>query len=135
MSRRDLLDAAALLAAAILTAILLFVFAARACPAPTDDAPCPSAALNRIVVVGLSAVTAAFVVAPFAFTGEFAARRRIVYRGAWARAGRRALLAGLVVAALAALRLGGALSAPLALFVLLAPVIFDFYLTRRELNP
>ena len=133
MKGRDLAAAAALLVAALATMLLLVAFASRACPAPSAELDCPAAALNRTVVVGLSAVVAGLVVAPFAFIGEFAARRRIVYRGSWRRAGRRAALAGLVVVALAGLRLGGALNAPLALFVLLAPIVADAYLTRQEL--
>ena len=134
MSRRDLADAVALLAAGVLTIVLLVVFAARACPAASEVEPCPEAALNRTIVVGLASVAAALVVAPFAFVAEFAARRRIVYRGAWVRAGRRALLVAAVVAALAGLRLGGALSAPLALFLLVVPIVVDGYLTRSELH-
>ncbi len=134
MKRRDLLDAVALLAAAVLTMVLVVVFASRACPAATGELPCPAAAFNRAVVVALASSATALLVAPFAFVAEFAARRRIVYRGAWRRAGRRALLAGIVVAAFAGLRLGGALSAPLALFLLFAPMVLEVYLTRREFS-
>ena len=133
MKRRDLAAAAALLVAALASMLLLVAFASRACPASIAELDCPAAAFNRTVVVGLAAAAAGLVVAPFAFIGEFAAHRRIVYRGSWRRAARRAALAGLVVAALAGLRLGGALNAPLALFVLLAPIVADAYLTRREM--
>ena len=133
MNRRDLIDAGALLAAAVLTGLLLVVFAERSCPVSTPTLPCPDAPLHRAVVVILAAAAAGLLVAPFAFVAEFAARRRIVFRGAWGRAARRAFLAAIVVAALAGLRLGGALNAPLALFVLLAPIVFDVYITRREL--
>lgn len=134
MNRRDLTDAASLLGAAVLTVVLLVVFAARSCPTATPELPCSGASLHRVVVVVLASAATGLLVAPFAFVAEFAARRRIVYRGAWGRAARRAFLAAFVVAALAGLRLGGALSAPLALFVLVAPVVFDVYITRRELT-
>lgn len=133
MNRRDLVDATALLGAAVLTVVLLIVFAARSCPAATPELACPDAPLHRAVVVVLAAAATGLLVAPFAFVAEFAARRRIVYRGAWGRAARRAVLAAFAVAALAGLRLGGALNAPLALFVLVAPILFDVYITRREL--
>lgn len=119
----------------MLSVVLLVVFASRSCPTPMPELPCSSASLHRMVVVVLASTATGLLVAPFAFVAEFAARRRIVYRGAWGRAARRAFLAAFVVAALAGLRLGGALSAPLALFVLVGPVVFDVYITRRELTP
>ena len=134
MTRRDRVDACALLVAGSLTVVLVLVFASRSCPGPTDHDPCPSATLNRIVVVLLAAAGAVLLVAPFAFVAEFAARRRIVYHGAWGRATRRAVIVGGILAALAALRLGGALSAPLALFVLTAPIALEVYVTRKEVS-
>lgn len=134
MTRRDLVDAAALLVAATLSFLLLVVFAGRSCPATTAAAACPNALLNRVVVISLAAIGTGLLIAPFAFVAEFAVRRRIVFRGAWGRAARRSALAAFVVVALAGLRLGGALNAPLALFVLLAPVVLEVYLTRRELR-
>ena len=134
MKRRDRVDVVALLAAALLTFVLLLVFAGRACPTATEQLSCPSAAVHRAIVVVLASGVVGLVVAPFAFIGEFAARRRIVYRGAWARAARRGVLAGLLVAALAGLRLCGALTPVLALFLLAAPIILDAYLTRSELR-
>ncbi len=70
---------------------------------------------------------------PFAFLGEVMARRRIVYRGAWVRAVRRGVLVGLVVAALAGLRLGGSLSVPIAIFVIILAGVVEWYLARRDL--
>ena len=130
MSRSNRLDVAGLLIAAILTIVLLLVFASRSCPARTELDPCPSAGWNRAVVVALASGAAALLVAPFAFLAEFALRRRIVYRGAWARAARRGLLAAFVVASLAGLRLGGALSPPVVAFLLVAPVVLEGYLTK-----
>ena len=60
------------------------------------------------------------------------ARRRIVYRGAWSRAARRGVLAALIVAALAGLRLGGALSVPVALFVLLLAGVLEWFFVRND---
>ena len=123
---------AALLVAGLLTAILLVVFAARSCPGPSGDDVCSAAAFNRVAVVLLTSVSVALLVTPFAFLGEYAARRRIVYRGAWSRAGRRGLLAAGVIAVLAGLRLGGALSAPLAAAIVLIPIAAEAYMTRTE---
>jgi hypothetical protein len=71
-------------------------------------------------------------VAPFAFMGEVLARRRIVYRGAWGRAARRGILAALLVATLAGLRLGGALNVPTALFVLILAGVIEWFFARND---
>ena len=125
---------ALLLAGATLLAVGLVVFATRACPGPTDAAPCPSAAVNRGIVVALAAAGAGLLVTPFAFLAEYAMRRRIVYRGAWARAARRGAVVAIVVAALAGLRLGGVLSAPLAAAVVFGPIALEVYVSRTELR-
>ena len=70
--------------------------------------------------------------APFAFLGEVLARRRIVYRGAWGRAARRGTLVGLVVAALAGLRLGGALNVPIGMFTIILAAVVEWLLARRD---
>ncbi len=124
---------AAVLLAGILAAVVLVAVAARACPAETAAQPCPDAAQNRATIVVLASGTAALVITPFAFLGEVLARRRIVYRGAWARAARRGILVGLVVAALAGLRLGGALSVPIAIFVIILAAVAEWFLGRRDL--
>ncbi|MGH2457163.1 MAG: hypothetical protein ACRDHD_13010, partial [Candidatus Limnocylindria bacterium] len=93
--------------------------------------PCPGAGTNRAVVVALAAAAAGLLVAPFAFLGEFAARRRIVYRGAWGRAARRGLLVAAIVGALGGLRLGGALSVPGTLFVLVLAATVEWFAVRR----
>ncbi len=109
----------------------LFVFANLACPAELPSHPCPAAGPNRLIVIGLAATTAALVVVPIAFLAEFAIRRRIVYRGAWGRAARRGLLVGAAVIALAGLRLGGALTVPVAIFVLLLAGAAEWFAVRR----
>jgi len=122
----------ALVLLAVLAGVGLVAFAGRACPVETPSQPCPAAAANRVVVVGLSAVTIALAVTPFAFLGEVVGRRRIVYRGAWLRAARRGVLVGLVVAALAGLRLGGALNVPIAIFVVIVAAVLEWLAARRE---
>ncbi len=125
---------ALLLAAATGAALALILFASRACPGPADMDACASAAANRATVVALASLGVALFVTPFAFLGEYAARRRIVYRGSWSRAARRGAVMGIVVAVLAGLRLGGALTAPLAAAVVLAPIALETYVTRTELR-
>jgi hypothetical protein len=58
-------------------------------------------------------------------------RRRIVYRGAWARAARRGALVGVVIGVLAGLRLGGALTVPAAMFVALLAGAGEWFAVRR----
>ena len=132
MSGRHRLIAAALILLGILSVILLVAVAGRACPGETPAQPCPDAGRNRVVVVVLASSSVALLVAPFAFLGELVARRRIVYRGAWLRAARRGILAGLVVAVLAGLRLGGALSVPIGIFVVILAAVVEWFFARRE---
>ena len=61
----------------------------------------------------------------------FVVRGRILYRGAWGRAIRRGLLAGGAVAALGGLRLGGALTVPVAIFVVLLAGAVEWLSIRR----
>lgn len=132
MSGRNRIVVAALILLAILGAIVLVAFAGNACPVETDAQPCPDATRNVVIVIGLAAGTAVLVVTPFAFLGEVVARRRIVYRGAWGRAARRGVLVGLVLATLAGLRLGGALSVPVAIFVIILAAVLEWFLARRD---
>jgi len=113
-------------------AVVLLAFAGQACPVETPAQPCPAATRNVVTVVVLASLTAAALVTPFAFLAEVVARRRIVYRGAWWRAGRRGALVGLVVATLAGLRLGGALSVPIAIFVVIIAVALEWLLSQRD---
>jgi len=129
---RHRLAVAALFLSGILVLVLLVAVAGRVCPVETDAVPCPDAARNRAVVVTLASAGTALLVAPFAFLGEVMARRRIVYRGAWSRAARRGILTGLVIAALAGLRLGGVLSVPIAIFVILLAGVIEWFLARRD---
>jgi hypothetical protein len=130
VSGRHRLGAAALILLGTLAVIVLVSFAGRACPVETDAQPCPDAARNRVVVLGLASSAAALLVTPFAFLAEVVARRRIVYRGSWLRAARRGILVGLVVAALGGLRLGGALSVPIVIFVVILAGVAEWLAVR-----
>src|SRR4029079_6914845 len=103
---------AGLVLAGLLGALGLLLFAGTTCPAELPGQPCPAAGTNRLVIIALAAATSGLLAAPFAFLAEFVMRRRIVYRGAWRRAVRRAAIVAAVVVVLAGLRLGGALSLP-----------------------
>ena len=59
-------------------------------------------------------------------------RRRIAYRGAWTRAIRRAALSGLVVALLVVVRSQGALTIPLAAFLVVVPLLVELTLSTRR---
>jgi hypothetical protein len=58
-------------------------------------------------------------------------RRRIVYLCAWSRAARRGALVAAIVGCLAALRLGGALSVPVGLFIATLAAIAEWFAIRR----
>lgn len=131
MSGRHRVAAAILILLGILAVVVTLAVASRLCPAEAVNQPCPGAATNRAVVVTLASAGVALLVTPFAFLGEVVARRRIVYRGAWGRAGRRGLLVGLVIATLAGLRLGGALSVPVAIFVITLAAVVEWFFVRR----
>lgn len=131
MSRRTRLAIAALALLAVLVAGILFLFASVACPTDTPAQPCPGAGTNRVLVIGLAALAVGLLVVPFALIAEFAMRGRILYRGAWGRAIRRGLLAGGVVAVLGGLRLGGALTVPVSIFVVLLAGTIEWLAIRR----
>jgi hypothetical protein len=124
-----------LVLAGLLCGLGLVLFAGTACPAELPGQPCAAAGTNRVVVIGLAAATLALLVAPFAFLAEFALRRRIVYRGAWRRAARRALLVAIAVVVLAGLRLGGALTVPAALLVVMLAAALEWFASRRFDRP
>lgn len=133
MNGRHRATVGVLLLSGTLAALLLIVFASANCPVETELQPCPQAPRNLVIAVGLAAAAAGLLVTPFAFLGEVLARRRIVYRGAWGRAARRGTLVGLVVAALAGLRLGGALSVPIALFTVILAAVVEWFLAQRDI--
>lgn len=126
---------AGLVLLAVLAGLILVVFAANTCPTESASNPCSDAGLHRIVVIALAALTLTLLVTPFAFLAEYLARRRIAYRGAWARAARRGLLCGAIVAALAGLRIGSALTVPVAIFLVLLAVLVEWFVARRLDTP
>jgi len=132
MSGRHRTIVAALFLLGILALVLLVAFAGSACPVETEQQPCPDVTRNLVVGIGLAAAAMGLLVTPFAFLGEFVARRRIVYRGAWVRAARRGLLVALVVAILAGLRLAGALNVPTAIFVLILAGVAEWFAARLD---
>ena len=132
MSGRHRVTVLALILAAVLAIMLLVVFAANACPVETPSQPCPGAPRNIVLVIGLAATAGVLTVTPFAFLGEVLARNRIVYRGAWSRAVRRGVLTGLVIAALAGLRLAGVLSVPIAIFIVILAAAAEWLAARRD---
>lgn len=131
MSDRTRLVVAGLALLAVLAGVMLLIFAGNACPTDAPARPCPAATINRLVVVILAATAIGLLVTPFAFLAEFAARRRIVYRGAWGRAVRRGLLVAALVAVLAGLRLGEALSLPGTLFLVTLAAMVEWFAVRR----
>jgi len=131
MTARSRVTIAALVLLAVLAAVVLLAFAGNSCALDVPGHPCPNAGLNRAVVVGLAALTSGLAVAPFALLAEFAVRRRIIYRGAWGRAARRGVLVAASIAAIAGLRLGGALSVPAALFVISLAAALEWVALRR----
>jgi len=87
--------------------------------------------MNRTIVIGLAGLAVALTITPFAFLAEFVVRRRIAYRGGWRRAIRRGVLCGAIVGALAGLRVGGALTVPVAIFVVLLAALVEWFAARR----
>ena len=132
MSGRHRLLAGGLILAGAAVVATLVGFASISCPVDTPAQPCPEAARNLTTAVLLASAAVALLVTAFAFLAELLARRRIVYRGAWRRATRRGVLAGVVVAALAALRLGGTLSVPIAMFVLVVAGAVEWIMIQRD---
>ena len=131
MTGRTRTAVAALVLLAVLGGVVLVAFAGNACAGDLPGRPCPEAGANRAAVVTLAAATAGLAVIPFALLAEFAVRRRILYRGAWGRATRRGVLVALAIAAIAGLRLGGALSIPVALFVMSLAAAVEWFALRR----
>jgi hypothetical protein len=89
---------------------------------------------STVVVAGavLLGTAVALTIAPVLWIARFVRTRRIAYRGDWIRAGRRAALCGLVVALLVILRAQGALSVPMAVFVIAMPVLVELTLSVRR---
>jgi hypothetical protein len=91
----------------------------------TDSSAVVAGALLLGAAVGLT-------LAPVLWIARFATTKRIAFRGDWLRASRRAALTGLVVFLLVILRSEGALTLPMALFVIGMPVLVEMTLTIRR---
>lgn len=131
MSRQDRITVAALGLAAVAAVIGVAVLASQLCPAPTPTDPCPDADRNRLVVVGLATVAVFCGMTSAAFVGDYLVHDRIAYRGAWARAARRGLLTGLVLASVAGLRFADALNLFSAAVVVGVAAAAEWVATRR----
>jgi hypothetical protein len=131
VSREDRIAVAALALAGVAAVIAVVILASQLCPAPTLTDPCPDADRNRLIVVGLAAAAVFCGMTSAAFVGDYLVHDRIAYRGAWARAARRGLLAGLVLAAVAGLRLVDALNLFSAGVVVAVAAAVEWVATRR----
>ncbi len=89
---------------------------------------------SSVVVAGalLLGIAIALTVAPLLWIAGFARTRHIAFRGDWIKAARRACLCGLVVTLLVILRAQGALSAPMALFVIGMPILVEITMSARR---
>jgi prenyltransferase beta subunit len=131
VTTRDRVLVAVLLLGALLAAVAVVATASQLCPGPTPNDPCPDADRNRILVLALAATAVFGLMAGLAFVADYATHQRIVYRGAWGRATRRGILAGLVLAAVAGLRLVDALNVFSALVVIVVAGAAEWLATRR----
>lgn len=131
MTTRDRVLVAVLLLGGLLAAVAVVAAASQLCPGPTPNDPCPDADRNRILVLALAATAVFGLMAGLAFVADYATHQRIVYRGAWGRAARRGILAGLVLAAVAGLRLVDALNVFSALVVIVVAGAAEWLATRR----
>jgi len=88
---------------------------------------------STVVVAGalLMGTAVALTLVPVLWIATFV-RRRIAYRGDWMRAARRAALCGLVVTLLVILRSQGALSVPMAIFIVAMPILVEATLSARR---
>ncbi len=89
---------------------------------------------SSVIVLGavLLGAAVAVTVAPVLWIFGFIRTRRIAFRGDWIRAARRAALVGLVVTLLVILRAQGALTTPMAVFVIAMPILVEITLTVRR---
>jgi hypothetical protein len=131
VTTRDRVLVAGFLLSGLVAAIAVGVLASQLCPGPTVNDPCLDANRNQILVVALAATAVFGMMTGLAFVADYAIHQRIVYRGAWGRAARRGILAGLVLAAVAGLRLVDALSVFSALVVIVVAGAAEWLATRR----
>lgn len=82
-----------------------------------------------LIGAGLMGIAVGLTTVPLFWLGVFARHRRIAYRGDWYRATRRGTWVGLVVALLVALRVQGAFSLPIAVFVVVLVLFIELTLS------
>ncbi|MCU0482761.1 MAG: hypothetical protein MUC54_00550 [Chloroflexi bacterium] len=82
-----------------------------------------------LVGAGLMGLAVGLTTVPLFWLAVFARHRRIAYRGDWTRAARRGLWVGLLVAFLVALRVQGAFSLPIAVFVIVLVAFLELTLS------
>ena len=133
MNRRDRRLIAILFVGGVVVALGVVFLATQLCPGPTPTDPCPDADRHRLIVIGLAGLVVFLLMTPFAFLIDFAAHRRIAYRGAWARAARRGALVGLALVAVAGLRLVEALN-PFSAAVVVGVAVTAEWLAMRRLD-
>lgn len=133
MKRRDSFLIVVLPAGAVAAMVGVLVLATQLCPGPAPGDPCPDADRNRLLVIGLAGLALGLLITPGAFVIDFAVRRRIAYLGAWGRAARRGALAGLVLGAVAGLRLVDALN-PFSAAVVAGVALAAEWLAIRRLD-
>jgi hypothetical protein len=80
----------------------------------------------------LMGLAASITVAPMAWLVVFAGHRRRAYRGDWMRALRRSGWVGLIVAILVGLRVAGAFSLPIGLFVAAMAAVAEVTLSMER---
>ena len=117
MEPRDRLANLGVLAAAVLAWAVVALLVLNLDPRP-DSAAGVLCAVAIGAAVGLTAT-------PLFWLAAFARHRRIAFRGDWLRAGRRGLWVGLVVGLFVELRVLGAFSLPIAVFIVVLVVFAE----------
>ncbi len=110
-------------AAGIAWLLIALVFLTRS---PVGDVPI------QLVAAALLGLATAFTAAPILWLVSFSLGRAIAYRGSWWRAGRRAAWLGVVVTLFVLLRVQGAFSLAVALFIVVMVLIVELTLTLRR---
>jgi hypothetical protein len=123
MQPRDRAAALALLGAAGLAWVVLAIVLATVYPTTLEV---------RLVVAGALGAAAALSAVPLAWLAAFGRRGRRALRGDWLRATRRGILAGGLVALIAALRVTGTTSAPIVVFAIVLVVAVEVTLSYRR---
>ena len=110
-------------AAGIAWLLVALVFLTRS---PVGDVPV------QLLGAALLGLAVALTAAPLLWLASFTVGSSIAYRGSWWRAGRRAGWLGLVVTLFVLLRVQGAFSLAVALFIVVMVVIVELSLTLRR---